>query len=90
MKVVADEYGKGEEELRASRRGGGNEGRKVGMVLMKGLCDMTLVEVAREFRVKSYGTVGRACHGKDIKRETDSKSRWRLETLETAICQPKI
>jgi len=33
-------------------------GRKVAMVLMKRLCDMTLVEVAREFRVKSYGAVG--------------------------------
>jgi len=83
-------YRNGEEELRTSRRGEGNVGRKVTMVLMKRLCDMTLVEVAREFRVKSYGTVGWVCHGKDIKRETDSKSRWRLESLETAICQPKI
>ncbi len=83
-------YGKGVEDLRASRRGGGNEGRKVAMVLMKRLCDMTLVEVAREFRVKSYGTVGWVCHGKDIKRETDSNFRWPLKHLETAICQPKI
>jgi len=90
VKVVADEYGKGEEELRTRRRGEGNVGRKVGMVLMKRLCDMTLVEVAREFRVKSYGTVGWACHGMDMKRETDSKFRWRVENLETAICQPKI
>ncbi len=82
-------YGKGVEDLRTRRRGEGNEGRKVAMVLMKRLCDMTLVEVAREFRVKSYGTVGWACHGKDIKREY-RKFRWRLENLETAICQPKI
>jgi len=80
-------YGKGVEDLRTSRRGEGNEGRKVAMVLMKRLCDMTLVEVAREFRVKSYGTMGWACHGKDIKRETDRKFRWRLKNLETAICQ---
>ncbi len=53
MKVVAEEYGKGEEELRTRRRGEENEGRKGAMVLMKWLCDMTLVEVAREFRVKS-------------------------------------
>ena len=33
------------------------------MCLMKRLCDMTLGEVAREFGVKSYGTVGWACHG---------------------------
>ncbi len=90
MKVVADEYGKGEEELRTRRRGEGNEGRKVAMVLMKRLCDMTLVEVAREFRAKSYGTVGWATHGKDIKREKDREFRWRVENLETAICQPKI
>ncbi len=90
MKVVAEEYGKGEEELRTSRRGEGNEGRKVAMVLMKRLCDMPLMEVAREFRVKSYGTVGWACHGKDIKRETERKFRWRVDNLETAICQPKI
>ncbi len=83
-------YGKGVEDLRTSRRGEGNEGRKVAMVLMKRLCDMTLVEVAREFRVKSYGTVGWACHGKDIKRETDREFRRRVEILETAICQPKI
>jgi len=89
VKVVAEEYGKGEEELRTSRRGEGNVGRKIAMVLMKRLCDMTLVEVAREFRVKSYGTVGWGCHGKDIKRETDRKFQWRLESLETAICQPK-
>jgi len=90
VKVVAEEYGKGEEDLRSSRRGKGNVGRKVGMVLIKRLCDMTLVEVAREFRVKSYGTVGWACHRMDMKRETDRKFRWRLENLETAICQPKI
>jgi len=90
VKVVAEEYGKGVEDLRTSRRGGGNEGRKVAMVLMKRLCDMTLVEVAREFRVKSYGTVGWACHEMDIKRKTDSNFRWRVENLETAICQPKI
>jgi len=90
VKVVAEEYGKGEEELRTRRRGEGNVGRKVAMVLMNRLCDMTLVEVAREFRVKSSESVGWACHGMDMKRETDRKSRWRVEILETAICQPKI
>ena len=51
-------YGKGVEDLRTGRRGEENEGRKVAMYLMKRLCDMTLGEVAREFGVKSYGTVG--------------------------------
>ncbi len=90
QKVVAQEYGKGEEELRTSQRGEANEGRKVGMYLMKRLCEMTLVEVAREFRVRSYGTVGWACHGMNLKRERDSKFRRRLDNLETAIYQPKI
>jgi len=56
--VVAQVYGKGVEDLRTSRRGEANEGRKVAMCLMKRLCGLTLVEVAREFRVKSYRTVG--------------------------------
>ncbi len=90
LKVIAQVYGKGVEDLWTGRRGKENEGRKVAMYLMKRLCDLTLVEVAREFRVKSYGPVGWACHGKDIKRETDREFRRRVEILETAICQPKI
>ena len=55
--MVAQVYGKGVEDLRTSRRGEENEGRKVAMYLMKRLCDVTLGEVARELGVKSYGTV---------------------------------
>ena len=83
-------YGKGVEDLRTSRRGEENEGRKVAMYLMKRLCDMTLGEVARDFGVKSYGTVGWACHGISLKCEVDSKYRRQIENLETTICQPKI
>ena len=54
LKVVAQVYGKGVEDLRTSRRGEANEGRKVAMCLLKRLCDRTLGEVAREFGVKSY------------------------------------
>ena len=43
------------------RRGSGSEARKVGMYLVKRLCDMTLNEVAGMFVVSSYGVVGWAC-----------------------------
>jgi len=88
--VVARVYGKGVEDLRTGRREEENEGRKVAMYLMKRLCDMTLGKVAREFRVKSYGTVGWACHGISLKCEVSSKFRRQIENLKTAICQPKI
>ncbi len=83
-------YGKGVEDLRTSRRAEENEGRKVAVYLMKRLCDMTLGEVVRDFGVKSYGTVGRACHGISLKCEVNSKYRRQIENLETPICQPKI
>jgi len=51
---------------------------------------MTLGEVAREFGVKSYGTVGWACHGISLRSEVNSKYRRQIENLETTICQPKI
>ena len=69
-------------------KGGQTEGRKVAMYLMKRLCDMTLGEVAREFGVKSYGTVGWACHGISLKCDVNSKYRRQIENLKTAICQP--
>jgi len=83
-------YGKGVEDLRISRRGEENEGRKVTMYLLKRLCDMTLGEVAREFGVKSYGTVDWECHGISLKCEVNSKYRRQIENLQTTICQPKI
>jgi len=88
--VVAQVYGKGVEDLRTSQRGEANEGRKVAMCLMKRLCDRTLGEVAREFGVKSYWTVGWACHGISLKCEVNSKFCRQIENLKTAICQPKI
>ncbi len=90
LNEVAQVYRRTVEELVRSRRGEENEGRKVGMYLMKRLSDMTLVEVAREFGVKSYGAVGWACHGMHQKREGDRKFRQRIESLEAAICQQKI
>ena len=63
---------------------------KVGMYLMRRLSDMTLVEAAGESGVRSYGAVGRACHGIQLKREVDRRFRRRLENLEDVICQQKI
>ena len=60
------------------------------MYLMKTRCDLTLVEVAREFGVRSYGTVGWACHGIRLKCDVNSKFRRQIGNLKTAICQPKI
>jgi len=88
--VVAQVYGKGVEELRTNRRGEENEWRKGATYLMKRLCDMTLGEVAREFGVKSYGTVGRPYHGIVLKCEVNSKFRRQIENLKTAICHQKI
>ncbi len=90
LKEVAQVYGKAVDDLRTGRRGEENEGRKVAMYLMKRLCDMTLGEVAREFGVKSYGTVGWASHEINSKCEVNSKYHRQIENLETAICQPKI
>ncbi len=36
-------------------RGRENEARKVGLYLVKRLCDLTLNEVAQRFRVSSFG-----------------------------------
>ncbi len=83
-------YGKGVEDLRTGRRGEEKEGRKVAMYLMKRLCDMTLGEVAREFGVKSYVTVGWACHGISLKYDVNSKFHRQIENPKIAICQPKI
>ena len=89
LKVVARQYGKVAQDLKSSRRGKENEGRRVAMYLMKRLCDLTLGEVAREFGVKSYGAVGWACNGISSKRQTSSQFRRRIENMETAICQQK-
>ncbi len=50
--------------------------------------DLWGIEVAREFGVKSYGTVGWACHGISLKCDVNSKYRRQIENLKTAICQP--
>ena len=62
LKTVSQAHDQsGVQDLVRSRRGEENEGRKVGMYLMKRLSDMTLVEVAREYGMRSYGAAaGRA------------------------------
>ncbi len=43
---------------RSPRGGETNDARKVAMYAVKGICDLTLTETAREFDVTSYGTIG--------------------------------
>ena len=89
LKEVAGVYGKTVDELLRNRRGEENEGRKVGMYLMKRLCDMTLAEVAKRFGLGSYGAIGWACHGVHQKLVGDRKFRQQIDNLESVICQQK-
>ena len=62
LRTVAKTYGLKVEDLLMGRRGRGNEPRKLGMYLVKELCDLKLSEIAHRFGTSSYGTVGWACH----------------------------
>ena len=55
------------------KRGKDNEPRKVGMYLVKELCDLKLKEIAEHFGTASYGTVGWACHGVASRMQADAK-----------------
>jgi|SRR5262249_17129300 len=46
------------EDLMKGKRGKENEARKVGMYLVKELCDLRLQEIAERFGARSYGAVG--------------------------------
>jgi chromosomal replication initiation ATPase DnaA len=77
------------EDLMKGKRGKDNDPRKVGMYLVKELCDMKLKEIAEQFGAGSYGTVGRACHGVASRMQADAKSRERVDSLRR-ICQQKV
>ena len=78
---VAEAYGSGVDEVLRWRRGSGSEARKVGMFLVKRLCDMTLNEVAGKFGVSSYGVVGWACNWVRVKLERDKRFRKKVEEI---------
>lgn len=64
-----------------SVRGRENEARKVGMYLVKRLCDLTLNEVAQRFGVRSYGVVGWACNRISIKVESNRAFKRKVERI---------
>jgi chromosomal replication initiation ATPase DnaA len=58
LKTLAKRYGLKVKDLAEDKRGKDNEPRKVGMYLVKELCDLKLKEIAEHFGAGSYGTVG--------------------------------
>jgi len=89
LKTVAERYGMAVEDLMKGKRGKENEARKVGMYLVKELCDLRLQEIAERFGARSYGTVGWACHGVGAKVESDTKFREQVDRIRRT-CQQKI
>jgi hypothetical protein len=89
LRALATRYGLKVEDLMRGKRGQDNEPRKVGMYLVKELCDLKLKEIAEHFGAASYGTVGWACHGVASRMEADAKFRDRVSSIRRS-CQPKI
>jgi hypothetical protein len=89
LKALATRYGLKVEDLLKGRRGKDNEPRKVGMYLAKELCDLKLKEIAAQFGIGSYGTVGWACHGVAVRMQMDAKFHKRVSSIRRN-CQQKI
>ncbi len=89
LQTLARVYGVSSQDLLKGKRGEDNEARKVGMYLVKELCDLTLQEIARQFGTGSYGSVGWACHRVRSKMELDAKFRKRVASIRQD-CQHKI
>jgi hypothetical protein len=87
---VATAYGAGVDEVVRWRRGSGSEARKVGMYLVKRLCDMKLNEVAGVFGVSSYGVVGWACNWIRVKMDNDKRFRKKVEEIVNNTYKQKI
>jgi len=86
LTTLAEIYDVRVEDLLRGQRGKNNEGRKVGMYLVKELCDLKLQEIARRFGTGSYGAVGWACHGVTSRMESDAKFRDRVGAIRRS-CQ---
>jgi len=78
LKALAKRYGVNVKDLMKGKRGKDNEPRKIGMYLVKELCDLKLKEIAERFGTGSYGAVGWACHGVTSKMQADAKFRDRV------------
>jgi len=89
LRVLAKRYGVGVEALLTAKRGKENEARKVGMYLIKELCDLRLREIAERFGTGSYGVVGWACHGVTSRIESDATFRDWVSSIRQS-CQQKI
>jgi putative transposase len=89
VNMVAEAYGIKLEEVVNGRRGRNNESRKVGMYLVRRLCDLSLKEVAERFGVSSYGVVGWAYHEVRAKMGSDKAFRKRVERIAEIISQQK-
>ena len=89
LKALAKTYGLKVKDLMTGKRGKDNEARKVGMYLVKEICDLKLQEIAKRFGIASYGTVGWACHGIGSRLKSDAKFRARIDKLRRS-CQQKI
>ncbi len=89
LKALARIYGVKVEDLLTGRRGKENEARKVGMYLIKELCDLRLHEIAERFGTGSYGAVGWACHGVASRMESDATFRDWVGNIRQS-CQQKI
>lgn len=88
LRTLAKMYGLKVDDLLNGRRGRDNEPRKVGMYLIKELCDLKLQEIADHFGTGSYGTVGWACHGVATRMNSDTKFRDRVTRIRRN-CQQK-
>lgn len=77
------------EDILKRRRGRENEARKVGMYLVKQLCDLRLQQIAEQFGIGSYGAVGWACHGVRLKAQSDRRFQKQVEQIKALICQQK-
>jgi len=89
LRALAKIYGVKVENLLTAKRGKENEARKVGMYLIKELCDLRLQEIAERFGTGSYGAVGWACHGVTSRMESDATFRDRVGSVRQS-CQQKI
>jgi chromosomal replication initiation ATPase DnaA len=89
LKALAETYGIKVENLLTGKRGKENEARRVGMYLIKELCDLRLHEIADRFGTRSYGAVGWACHGVTSRMESDATFRNWVGSVRQS-CQQKI
>ena len=89
LKALARRYGLKVEDLMKGKRGKENEPRKVGMYLVKELCDLKLQEIAERFGTGSYGAVGWGGHGVSSRIKSDAQFRARIGSIRRT-CQQKI